>query len=48
VCALDLSPTQLRIAGHIATTPQRRGKSQPETAHVHNGQVVADPWSPKG
>jgi septum site-determining protein MinC len=26
VCALDLSPTQLRIAGLIATTPQRKGK----------------------
>jgi len=47
VCALDLSPTQLRIAGHIATTPQRRGKSQPETARVSNGQVVAEPWSLK-
>ncbi len=47
VCALDLSPTQLRIAGHIATTPQRRGKSQPETARVRDGQVVADPWSMK-
>ena len=47
VCALDLSPTQLRIAGHIATTPQRRGKSQPETARVRDGQVVAEPWSLK-
>lgn len=48
VCALDLSPTQLRIAGHIATAPQRRGKPQPEIASVRDGQVVADPWSPKG
>jgi len=47
VCALDLSPTQLRIAGHIATTPQRRGKSQPETARVRDGQVMAEPWSMK-
>jgi septum site-determining protein MinC len=48
VCALDLSPTQLRIAGHIATTPQRHGRPQPETACIRDGQVVADPWSPKG
>jgi septum site-determining protein MinC len=48
VCALDLSPTQLRIAGHIATTPQRRGRPQPETAHVRDGQVMAEPWSLKG
>ncbi len=47
VCALDLSPTQLRIAGHIAITPQRRGKPQPEIAHVQNGQVQAEPWNPK-
>jgi len=48
VCALDLSPTQLRIAGQIAITPQRRGKSQPEIARIHDGQVVAEPWNPKG
>jgi septum site-determining protein MinC len=47
VCALDLSPTQLRIAGLIATTPQRKGKSLPETARIINGQVVAEPWNPK-
>jgi septum site-determining protein MinC len=48
VCALDLSPTQLRIAGQIAITPQRRGKSQPEVARIQDGQVVAEPWNPKG
>lgn len=47
VCALDLSPTQLRIAGQIAVTPKRRGKPQPEMAHISNGQVVAEPWDPK-
>lgn len=47
VCALDLSPTQLRIAGQIATTPQRRGKSQPEMAQLKNGQVNAVAWNPK-
>ena len=44
VAALDLTPTQLRIAGEIARTPKRRGKSQPETARLVDGQVVADIW----
>lgn len=48
VCALDLAPTQLRIADQIALTPQRRGKPQPEMAHLKDGKVVAEPWNPKG
>lgn len=44
VCALDLSPIQLRIADKIATTPKRRGKSQPEMARIQDDQVVAEPW----
>ena len=47
VCALDLAPMQLRIAGEIAIPPQRRGKPQPEMAHIKDGQVVADAWSTK-
>jgi septum site-determining protein MinC len=47
VCALDLSPTQLRIAGQIALTPKRRGKSRPEIARLSDGKVVAEPWNPK-
>jgi septum site-determining protein MinC len=47
VCALNLSPTQLRIAGQIAITPQRRGKTQPEIARLKEGRVVAEPWNPK-
>ena len=48
VCALDLAPTQLRIAEQIAITPKRRGKTHPEIARVLDGQVVAEPWNPKG
>lgn len=48
IYAMDLSPTQLRIAGQIAITPQRRGKSQPEVARIQGGLVVAEPWNPKG
>jgi septum site-determining protein MinC len=47
VCALDLSPTQLRIAGQIAIPPKRRGKPQPEMARIESGKVIAEPWNPK-
>ncbi len=46
ICALDLVPTQLRIAGHIARSPEeRQRKPVPEMVAVREGQVVAVPWS---
>ncbi len=47
VCALDLSPTQLRIAELIAVSPKRKGKPQPEMAYINANQVVAESWNPK-
>jgi septum site-determining protein MinC len=47
VCALDMTPTQLRIASYIAVTPQRKGKPHPEIAKIIEGQVVAEPWDYK-
>jgi len=44
VCALELSPTQLRIAGEIAVSPKRKGKIQPEIARLQDGVLVAEPW----
>jgi septum site-determining protein MinC len=44
VCALELSPQQLRIAGEIAISPARKGKSQPEIARLKDGQLEAAPW----
>lgn len=44
VCALDLAPTQLRIAGHIAVSPLRRGKPKPERAFIRDDQLIAEPW----
>jgi septum site-determining protein MinC len=44
VAALDLAPTQLRIAGHIAVSPKRRGRVRPEVAVIRDGQLVAEPW----
>jgi septum site-determining protein MinC len=47
ICALDLAPTQLRIAGHIARSPEdKRRKPVPEMASVHDGQIEAVPWHP--
>ncbi|MCB2202750.1 septum site-determining protein MinC [bacterium] len=44
ICALDLSPMQLRIAAHVATAPQDNEKPQPEVAGVKNDQIIAEPW----
>jgi septum site-determining protein MinC len=48
VCALDLSPMQLRIATRVATTPKRKGKPQPEIASIKDDTVVAETWQCKG
>ncbi len=47
ICALDLQPTQLRIADQIALTPQRKGKPHPEMVRLRDGQLVAEPWNAK-
>lgn len=52
VCALEMDPTQLRIAGFTYAAPPRRTvlgklKSGPELARVKNGQLVTEAWSPK-
>lgn len=46
VCALDMTPMQLRIAGHIATSPDdKRRKPRPEVAVVRDGRIVVETWS---
>lgn len=44
ICALDLAPTQLRIAGKIAVSPEKRGRPRPEVAHIRDGQIIAERW----
>jgi septum site-determining protein MinC len=46
VCALDMSPTQLRIAGFIVTSPDdnQRRQPQPEVASIRDGQIVVEAW----
>lgn len=44
VCALELSPMQLRIASKAATTPNDEEKPQPEIACIKEDQIIAEPW----
>lgn len=45
VCALDLSPLQLRIGPYIARSPEEgHPNAGPEMAFVHQGRIVAEPW----
>ena len=49
ICALDLQPSQIRIAGYIGRPPDRgRGSAEAEIAQVEGGQIVAEGWSKKG
>lgn len=46
VCALDMTPNQLRIAGYITTSPpDKRRKPQPEEALIREGQIVVQVWN---
>jgi septum site-determining protein MinC len=47
ICALDLSPTQIRIAEHISLTPPQRRRPRPEIARLEDGQIVAEAWKIK-
>lgn len=44
VCAIELRPTQLRIADQIATAPKGGGPHAPEVARIDGGQIVVEPW----
>jgi septum site-determining protein MinC len=44
VCAIELRPTQLRIADQIATAPKSGGPHAPEVARIDGGQIVVEPW----
>ena len=32
------------IAGEIAVSPKKQGKTQPEVARLKNGHLTAEPW----
>jgi septum site-determining protein MinC len=47
VCALSLSPTQLRIGNYIARSPEGVEPTNPEVASVQEGHIVVEPWGVK-
>ena len=45
ICALDLIPTQLRIAGQIAISPREpKRQATAEMVSISEGQIVAEAW----
>jgi septum site-determining protein MinC len=45
ICALELIPTQLRIADQIAISPHdQRRQATPEKVSMYNGRIVAEAW----
>jgi septum site-determining protein MinC len=45
VCALEMTPTQLRIAGYIVTSPAEKSQqTRPEVALVRDGQIIVETW----
>ena len=47
ICALDMSPTQLRIADQISVMPSQKKKKQPEVARLVDNRVIAELWDQK-
>jgi septum site-determining protein MinC len=46
VCALEMAPSQIRIGGHIARSPERgRPPKAPEIASVQDARIVVERWS---
>jgi septum site-determining protein MinC len=46
ICALQLAPSQIRIATHIARSPERsRPPKVPEIASIQDGGIVVEQWS---
>jgi septum site-determining protein MinC len=44
ICALELRPTQLRIADLIARPPDQHPINRPEFARVVAGEIIVDGW----
>lgn len=45
ICALDMIPTQLRIAGYLSISPPgKRHKPRPEIAVVRENRIIVSAW----
>lgn len=47
ICALDMEPTQLRIASLVSVPSKKKGKPGPEQARIEHGELITEPWNPK-
>lgn len=47
ICALDMSPTQLRIADQVSAMSPPKKKIGPEVARLVDNRVIAEPWESK-
>lgn len=45
ICALEMAPTQLRIAGFAYAAKPTKQKPQPVSARLHDGQIVVEFWA---
>ena len=49
ICALELTPSQLRIGAQIARPPDRgRPPQMPEIASVQDGRIIVERWTKSG
>jgi len=47
ICALDLSPTQLRIANEVSAALEPQNNPRPEVASLNeDGKLQSVPWQP--
>jgi septum site-determining protein MinC len=44
ICALEMSPTYIHIAGLITQPRPRKGKPQPELARIVDEQIIVEAW----
>ena len=47
ICALEMSPTYIHIAGLITQISTRKGKQQPEMARIADEKIIFETWKPK-
>ncbi|MFZ4826277.1 MAG: septum site-determining protein MinC [Phototrophicaceae bacterium] len=44
ICALEMSPIQLRIADYIVTSPKGIHQTEPEIAMIRDNQIIVESW----
>lgn len=46
ICALEMAPTFIHIAGCISQPRPRKGRLQPEMARILQDEIILEPWNP--